>query len=182
MFLNVLKGAYPGLQQVDLALPLAVGQTGVERGSLLKVNTDREFEVMSDSDVGSATAPGPFGYIALMAQGDLVAGMAGNVGTGAVSASAGQPVLNALSLVPSMQIETDMFTAGDGWSVGDWCAADDGGKFGPCADGQTALARVLAVPASRWVNNAVAVTGWRTGNQVSYITLLTVYIPNLQTA
>jgi hypothetical protein len=183
MFLNVLKGAYPGLQQVDLALPMAAGQTGIERGSLLKVNSDREWEVAAASDAGSETAPGAFVYIALMAQDDLVAGMAGNVGQGVISAAAGQPVINALAIVPSMQIETDMYDPQADWDVGDWAQVDDGGVFTVHGGaGETAIAKVDAVPASRWVNNAVAVTGWRTGGPMNVIRLTTVYIPNLPSA
>jgi hypothetical protein len=182
MFLNVLKGAYPGLQQIDLALPVAVGETGIERGSLLKINSDREWEVAASADKGSDTTPGAFVYIALMAQDDLVAGMAGDVGQGVVAAAAGQPVINALSIVPSMQIETDMFKADDEWDIGGWAQVGDGGVFAAHVDKSTAIAKVDAVPATRWVNNAVAVTGWRTGAPRSVIRLTTVYIPNLGTA
>jgi hypothetical protein len=179
MFLNVLKGAYPGLQQIDLALPMAVGQTGIERGSLLKINSDREWEVATSSDIGSGTVPGAFVYIALMGQDDLVAGMAGDVGQGVISAAAGQPIINALSIVPTIQIETDMFDPEADWNVGDWAMVDDGGVFTVLTDGSTAIAKVDAVPATRWVNNAVAVTGWRTGAPRSVIRLSTVYIPSL---
>lgn len=178
MFLNVLKGPYPGLHQVDLALPVALQQTGIERGTLLKM-VDREFQVAGAADAGTATTPGAFIYLALIPQDDLVAGMAGDVGQGAVSAADGQPVINALSIVPTMQIETDMFNADADLAVGDWLAVGNGGVFTEHTDGQTAIGQVLSVPAARWVNNAVAVTGWRTGNSVSVLTLNTLYIPHL---
>jgi len=179
MFLNVLKGPYPGLGQIDRTLPVAAAATGIERGSFLKVNADNEYEVATASDTGSATVAGAFVYIALQDQLDLVAGMAGNVGQGAVSAANGQAVINALAIIPSMQIETDMYDAEADWAVGDWCALADGGIVTEHADGETAVAKVDAVPVARWVNNATAVTGWRTGAPTNVITLTTVYIPSL---
>ena len=140
---------------------------------------NREWVVATAADQGTATVPGAFVYIALMGQDDLVAGMAGNVGQGAVSVAAGQPVVNALSIVPSMQIETDMFDSQADLAVGDWLSVGNGGVFTEHADGDTAIGQVLSVPTARWVNNAVAVTGWRTGNQVSVLALVTMYIPHL---
>ena len=174
MFLNVLKGAHPGLQQVDLALPIAAGQTGIERGSFLKVNSSRQFEKAVDADATDDT----FLYIALQDQDDLTAGMAGDVGQGANSASDGEPVINALSIVPSMQIETDAFDSSWTPNVGDFAEISDNGLT-THQDGSAAVAKVDAAIASRWVNNAVAVTGWRTGNNVDVITVTTLYIPNL---
>lgn len=174
MFLNVLKGAYPGLQQVDLALPIASGETGIERGSFLTVNSDRKFEKAAAADAAANT----FLYIALQDQDDLTAGMAGDVGQGAVSASDGEPVINALSIVPSMQIETDAFDSGWSPAVGAFAQIGDSGLEAH-STGNAAVAKVDAVAASRWVNNAVAVTGYRTGNNVSVITVTTLYIPDL---
>lgn len=182
MFLNVIKGPYPGLAQNDRTLPIAADATGIERGSFLKVNEDAEYEVAMAADAGSGTTPGAFLYMALQDQSDLVAGMAGNVGQGAVSASSGQPVINALSIIPSMQVQTDMFDPDENWAIGDWCAVGDNGKLVEHATGETAVGKVDGVPAARWVNNATAVTGWRTGAPVSCITITTVYIPNLATA
>lgn len=181
MFLNVLKGSYPGLQQVCRTLPMVAGQTGIERGSLLKATT-AGWEKATSADKGSGTTPGAFVYICLMPQNDLVAGMAGNVGQGIAPASGKQPVLTALAIQPTQQIETDMYVAADNLAVGDWCTVGDGGKFGKAADNDTAIARVDVAPTSRWVNNAIAVTGWRTGGPLTVITLTTMYIPNLQLA
>lgn len=183
MFLNVLKGAYPGLNQVDKTLPMKPGES-IERGSLMKINASSQWELATDSDAGAVDTPGAYLYVALMAGDDLVAGMAGNVGSGVFSAATGNPQLTGLALSPSMQIETDMFTddSNDTFAVGDFCAVGADGKFVKHADDKTAIARVDAVPAARWVNNAVAVTGWRTGANVSVITLTTMYIPNLSTA
>ena len=182
MFLNVIKGTYPGLQQNDKALALAAEETDVERGSLPKVNSDNEWELAGAADAGDATTPGAFLYMALQPQDDLVAGMAGNVGQGAVSASEGQPVINALAVQPSQQIETDMFDAEANWVVGGWCSVGADGVFTTHSTGETAIAKVDAVPATRWVNNAPAVVGWRTGNSKSVITLTTLYVPNMATA
>lgn len=173
MFLNVLKGAHPGLQQVDLALPIAAGQTGIERGSFLKVNSSRQFEKAVSGDAGADT----FLYIALQDQDDLTAGMAGDVGQGAVSASDGEPVINALSIVPSMQIETDAFDSSWTPSVGQFAMIGNNGLINHTGTAAV-VAKVDAGISSRWVNNAVAVTGYRTGNNVDVITVTTLYIPS----
>jgi len=176
MVLNVLKGAYPTLQQIDKTLPKSADETGdIERGSLLYENADNEWRIAGVAQAGTAnTIPGPFLFLALMPDTDLVAGMAGDVPT-----SGNEPVLTGLAISPSVEIETDMYDSGGSYTVGQFLKVGANGNFVAQTDGFTAIGIVTKTPYTRWVNNAPAVTGWRTGNNVSVIALRTMYVPNL---
>lgn len=176
MLFNVKKGPYPSLTQMDTEKLVSADETAViERGQLLYINDSDEFRIATAANAGTATAPGPLLWFALQASTDLVAGMAGGVPT-----TGGQPKIAAISIQPEIIVETDMFTGELG--VNDWVTVANGGVFGAHTNHNTAYGRVVKAPYSRWVNNAVAVAGWRTGNNVSAIWVKTCYIPNLTTA
>lgn len=174
--LNVIKGAYPSLQQIDRTLPVADNQTGIVRGSLV-YEDNGTFKIATSSQAGSVNAgvitPGAYLYYALMAQDDLVAEMAGNFGNGRIT---------GLACSMPMEIETDQYTGAV--AVGDYLTVGDGGKLVTITEnaGNTVYGIVTAAPAVRWHNAAEAVAGRRTGNKVSVIRLSTVFIPGVPTS
>lgn len=177
MLLNVKKGPYPSLTQMDKELLLSADETGeVERGICLYQDSDDEWRIAGETQAGDATTPGEVIYFALQPEGDLTAQMAG----GAPGTDGLQPKIAALACTPTIEIETDMFdgtpSSGDNLSVG----AD--GKLVEHSDGETVIARVTKAPYTRWVNNAEAVSGWRTGNNVTAIRALTMYAPSVVTS
>lgn len=179
MVLNILKGAVPSLIQISKSLPLSADETiSVERGSLLYETADNEWRVASGAaHAGNATTPGVFVYFALQPDDDLVAGMAGGTPT-----TGGSPKLSAVACSPTIEIETDMFDAEETYAVGSFCKVGTNGTLSPHTSAATAILQVTKSPYVRWVNNAPAVVGWRTGNNVTVLQGRTMYIPNLVTA
>lgn len=178
--LNVLKGAYPSLQQIDKSLLVATGETGIVRGSLIYVDgATNTFKLAGTSQQGSDTTPGDFIYIALMDQSDLVAGMAGTVGQGI---GGGVAKITGLACSMPMEIETDQYDQTLSPTVGQFLMVGASGKFVLHTDGKTCIGQVTHGVVTRWANDAIAVTGWRLGNKVNTICLRTMYLPGLQTA
>ena len=172
MVLNVIKGPYPSLTQVDKDALLDSGETvAVERGSLLKINGSGNWNVCQAIDAGDATHPGAFVFFAFMPDTDLTAQMAGGYPINGNQ----PPKLAGLAVSPTNEIETDMFSGSP--SIGDFMTCGANGVLVAHANGNTALLRVTKAATTRWVNNAVAVSGWRLGNSVSVIRGLTMYIP-----
>jgi hypothetical protein len=174
MLLNVKKGPYPSLIQMDKELLLSADETGtVERGTALYQDSNDEWKIAGAAQAGGETTPGALVYFALQSQDDLTAQMAGGV---PVSSDV-QPKIAALSCTPTIEIETDMFTgtltSGQDLSIG----AD--GKLVAHTAHATVIARVTKAAYTRWVNNASAVAGWRTGNNVSAIRAITMYAPQV---
>jgi len=179
MVLNVIKGAYPSLIQISKDLPLSASEViTVERGSLLYETADNEWRVASGAaHAGDATTPGAFVYFALQAEDDLVAGMAGGVPT-----TGGSPKLSGLSCQPTIEIETDMFDSGETYAVGSFCKVGTNGNLAPHTNNATAILQVTKSAYVRWINNAPAVVGWRTGNNKTVLRGRTMYLPGLVTA
>ena len=175
MVLNVIKGPYPSLTQVDKDALLSTDETvAVERGSLLKIDASGNWRVCQDTDAGDSTHPGAFAFFAFMPDTDLTAQMAGGYPVNGNQ----PPKLAGLAVSPTNEIETDMYNTTNGTpALGDFLTHGVDGKLTVHTDGCTALARVTKAPATRWVNNAVAVSGWRLGNNVSVIRGLTMYLP-----
>jgi hypothetical protein len=182
MWFNVIKGSYPTLQQVDKALPVDAtpGAGTLERGSCLVQSANSTWTIAQAADAGSATVPGKFVWFALQPSDDLVARMAGVPENGAP----GRAVINALACSPTCEIETDMFVQPglQGHAtliVGDMLQVVNEGKLGLITDGATACAQVTRTQYHRWVNNAVAVVGFRTGNVKNVIRAITMYVPSV---
>lgn len=173
MVLNVKKGAYPSLTQMDKEALLSAQEViAVERGSLLYLEAaSGEWRVATATERGDTTHPGQFCYFAFQSDSDLTAQMAGGV---PVSANQ-QPKIAGIACSPTIEIETDMFNGNP--ALGNFMAAGANGRLAVHADGQTALLKVTRAPYVRWINNAVAVTGWRTGNNVSVVRGVTMYVP-----
>jgi len=170
---NVLKGAYPTLQQLDESLPVASTVTGVVRGSCVRAADDGGtrswFITASDAtNQGAANTPGPLIYFSLQDQGQPDVDMAG--------------VLTAIPCSMPNEIETDQYAAGGTFPIGGYVMAGADGKLEDHTDDLTAIGQVTRAPYIRWANDAIAVTGKRTGNRINVIALWTMYIPNLSTA
>ena len=169
---NVLKGAYPSLQQVDKTLLVASGQTGIVRGSLI-YQSGTEFKLATAADDADVTK---YVYIALMGQDDLTAGMAGGVGQGV---PAGQARITGLATGMPFEFETDQFDATVNYTIGMLLKPGNYGKLTSHGTGKNCVAQVTKTVRSRWVNNAIAVTGYRTGANVNVLTARTLWIPKL---
>lgn len=175
MFLNVIQGPAPLYRHKTEKL-VSADETGlIERGQLLYVDAQDEWRIAGTAQAGGATAPGPILWMAEQAGDDLTAGMAGGLPDGG-----GQAKIGAVCITPSMTVETDMF---DGeLALEGLLSVGADGKFVAHTTGDTVYGRCVAVSASRWANNAVAVPGYRTGANVDVIRVVTLYIPNIATA
>jgi hypothetical protein len=178
MLLNI-KNNYPSLSQMDKSAVVADGVTlaDIERGTLLKLNSDEQWEIAGAADAGDATTPGANVWISLKSGDDLTSAMVG----GTPTVDAPTPQISAISIMPSVEVETDMFT-GD-LAADDLVSVGADGKFVAHADGGTVIGRVTKSPYTRNCNGCVAVAGWRTGvPSVTVIKVLTMYNPSVATA
>lgn len=181
---NVLKGAYPSLQQVDKVLNCAVGETGIVRGSLIyQDGMTWKLATATQNNVPSA-----YIHFALMSQTDLTAGMAGGIGQGVgsgvvlgggVTAGLGTARINGLAVGMPFEFETDQFVTTAQYTVGQLLTVANGGLLTAHSTGLNCIAQVTKVTTTRWVNSAIAVTGWRLGANVSVLTARTLWIPKL---
>ena len=169
---NVLKGAYPTLQQIDKTLDVGAGEVGIVRGSLMYQDTTNVFKLAQAVDDSDAEK---YLYFALQAQTDLVAGMAGSIGQGVAG---GVARVTGIAVGMPFEFETDQFVA-DQYVIGQLLTVADGGKLADHTSGDNCVAQVTKAVFSRWVNDAVAVTGWRTGANVNVLTARTLWIPKL---
>jgi hypothetical protein len=169
---TALKGAYPALQQVDKALPVASGQSGIVRGSCI-YEDGGEFKLATASQDSD---PAAYIYICLIPQDDFTAGMAGSVGQGPAG---GQPVVTGLAVGMPMEFETSEFDISQAYSSGDLLTVGAGGNLTQWASGKNVVAQVTKGVSNRWVNDAIAVTGRRTGANVSVLTARTLWVPKL---
>ena len=169
---TALKGAYPALQQVDKSLPVASGETGIVRGSCI-------YEDAGEFKLATATQsdlPAAYIYICLIPQDDFTAGMAGTVGQGPAG---GKPVITGLAVGMPLEFETSEFDISQVYSVGTLLSVGAGGNLTLWVSGDNVVAQVTKTVSNRWVNDAVAVTGRRTGANVSVLTARTLWVPNL---
>ena len=169
---NVLKGAYPSLQQIDKVLNCAVGETGIVRGSLIYQDGTTWKLATATQD----TDPSAFIHFALMSQTDLTAGMAGGIGQGVGSGTAR---VNGLAVGMPFEFETDQFYTAANYTVGQLLTVGNGGLLVAHSTGKNCVAQVTGTVVTRWVNSAIAVTGWRLGANVSVLRARTLWIPKL---
>lgn len=177
MILNVLKGAYPSLQQISKDLLIAADAV-FERGSVLVMDTTTSgtdsITTWKVSEAGDSAKAVP-AYFALQDHNDYQAKMAGTL-----SSTAGYaPKVSALDCRMTMEIETDMFD-GD-VKPGDYLMVGAGGKLVKHTTGKTAVLQVTAAPYVRWCNNADAAgePNFRQGTNVTVIRGTTVFLPGL---
>lgn len=170
-----LKGAYPSLQQIDKTLPVASGVTGIVRGSCIYEDNGN----WRLAGVSQATDPTAYIHFALMAQTDLTAGMAGTIGTGIAG---GVARVTGLAVGMPMEFETSEFDKTENYTVGRLLTVGAAGKLVPHDSGENCVAQVTKAARVCWVNDAIAVTGYRTGANVDVLTARTLWIPLLVTA
>lgn len=170
---NVLKGAYPSLQQIDKTLSVGRSVTGIVRGTLVYETSGGVWAVCDNTVQKNATA---YPYFALMAQTDLTAGMAGSVGQGLAG---GVARITGLAVGMPMEFETDQFDNSVAYLPGDMLMPIAGGRLGKWTTTNNCVSQVTKATVNKWVNDAVAVTGWRTGALRSILTARTVWIPKL---
>lgn len=181
MLLNVLKGAYPSLQQISKDHLIAT-DTAFERGSCLVETTSNGVTTWKVAGTTDATDPAAIVHFSLHGAyknvDDYQTLMAGKLSTTGYT-----PRVSALSCLQPMEIETDMFTeeVGSELAPGDYLTVGANGKLVKrTATTQNAYLQVTQASHARWANNADAsgVGGdWRQGNNVNVITGRTVFIP-----
>jgi len=187
---NVLKGAYPSLQQIDQVLDVKSGETGLVRGTLMYVDHSGARAVYAVAGVTQSTDPTAYLYFALIPQDNLTAGMAGTMGLEAdinvvgvhgYGLTAGTARVNGLAVGMPMEFETTEYAA-DTYDVGELLTVGANGKLVALTlstHGQNCVAQVTRPVDSKWVNNAIAVTGRRTGANVNVLTARTLWVPNM---
>lgn len=203
-----LKGGYPSLQQIDKTLDVDAAQMAsadkIVRGSLVYVTSDNVFSL---AGAAQATDPAALIHFALQGQDDFQAGMAGSVGQGPDGVwngtfddyglgviVDGSARITALACTMPLEFQTDQFdsdtitsqtpvgtllTCGTGTCAG---VANKGGLLVAHASGSNVVGQLTAAPSDRWVNDAVAVAGRRTGAMATVINVRTLWLPLLVTA
>lgn len=177
---NVIKGAYPSLQQLDKTLPVA--GTGIVRGSLIYVNNNGRFAL---ADVAQANDESAYIYISLNDQTGLTEGMAGGIGQGTGNVAnyplnpgnitAAAAVVTGIGVGQPFEFETDQFTGNP--AVGALLTVGANGKLVEWTEGKNVVGQVTKAAATRWANSATAVAGFRTGANVSVLTVRSLWIP-----
>lgn len=168
-----IKGHYPSLGQIDKTLPVADGVTGISRGTIVALATDT-VHTNGVFKLPEATTPAALLYVSLQEYDDSQAGMAGTVAFDAGTApeksnpkfpdnmnvKPGVPAITGLSLAMDGEYETDQY---DHDKIK--ATTTVGTKLGVTATGlittvedetSTVIGYLTGVPASRWVNNAIA--------------------------
>ena len=162
---NVLKGAYPNLQQLDKTLPLGTGGTALVRGSVMYASANTFKPSAADvASHGVAGTPGPICYFCLQNAADPDVTMANGV--------------TGLSCTQPMEVETDQFDD-SAIVLGSYVMAGANAKLTLHTTGCTAIGLVTKASYTRWSNNAVAVAGVKTGTRIAVISLWTMYAPEL---
>lgn len=181
-----IKGQYPSLAQIDKTLNVGAGETGITRGSLIYVDPGASpqggegvFRIANATQATDATADL---FVALQGQDDFVAGMAGTIGQGPATDEnevPGTARITGLSVRMPLEFQTDQYAGNLG--VGDYLTVgvddDVEGLFVAHTAGDNVIAQVTAAPFERWVNDAVAVEGRRTGAAVTVIQARFVWVP-----
>lgn len=163
---NVLKGAYPTLAQLDESLPVADAETGIVRGSVLRINSGEWVRTADDvASRGQTGTPGPIIYWALQDQVQPDVTMSG--------------VLTGIPCTMPMEVETDQFLTAGTFAVGGQISAGAAGEVQDHANGETSIGIVSNGPHQRYANDAIAVTGQRTGAIINVISFWTTYSPDL---
>jgi hypothetical protein len=180
-----LKGAYPGLVQIDKTLAVGSRETGIVRGSLVYVDGSGETPVFRLAGDTQATDPTAYLYFTLVGQEDFQAGMAGTIGQGPAG---GVARITALAVGMPMEFQSDQYDHEGDFDVGTLLTVGAGvngdgdtvdGLLCVHATGENVVAQVTAVPAERWVNDAVRVPGRATGALLEVIAARTLWVPTL---
>jgi len=175
MHLSPKKGAYPHKDQHDRTCVVAYDAEGtnkkIERGMVVRVNADGQFEVAADASKFPL-------YLALQNYGDLQAHMAGFFGAGVgpvdkTKQTYGQfgtvddkfgtapdvgpkgPAITGIHMDDGDVWQTDMFDESAEYNVGDPLTVAAGRLTTTGASGNNIVGYVTAVPYTRWANDGV---------------------------
>lgn len=182
--LSPKKGGFPFKDQHDRTCVVAADKANkaIERGSVICVNKDGQFELAADTSVWPL-------YLALQNYGDLTANMAGFFGLGAgptnvppaeptayggvkdVFGKAPEvgpkgPAITGIHMDDGDVWQTDMFDEDADYEIGARVTVKDGLITTAGADDTNTVGYVTAVPYTRWSNDAVAVEGLMTGAHI----------------
>ena len=172
-----VKGSYPSLAQVDKTLPIAEGSGKIERGTIVALAADSTgaskngvFKVAGASDETL--------YVSLQDDTDPTAGFAGT----AFDPKGGVPAITGIDLAQDGEYETSVFDGDKTYTVGQKLYVANGLLTNEGSGKVVGV--VTGVPATRWVNDAVAVPdkagstdprlAKRTGARVSVLRFKTV--------
>ena len=181
-----VNGGYPHKDQIDrscLVSPAAENK-GIERGSIIRVNSNGEFELATDTSIAPL-------YFALQDYSDLQAAMAGNVGLGKggklvdkdnpwgkvathigekahKAVPMGQPKITGLSFQEGGNYQTDMFDHDATYKVNDPLTVKNG-VFTPASGSDKVVAYVYAAPDEYYANDAKLLEGWSTGAWINVL-------------
>ena len=188
MYLNVLKGSYPSLQQIDKTLDVGAESAAIVRGSVMKVDASGTVPVFVAQMASDSKDASAFPFFCLMPDTELTAGMAGTAGQGVAPGTyvdpasssgvsvAGVARVTGLSVGMNAEFETDMFVDAE-YTVGELLTVGDYGKLASHGAGDNVVAQVTTAVRAKWVNNAWAVVGRRTGANVNVLTARMVWMP-----
>jgi len=148
-----VKGSYPSLAQVDKTLPVSDGAKKLVRGMIVTLSKDDDGKPVWDLAVGdSATF-----YVALQDYSDPTAGFAGTAFVpNPTEKNPARPAVTAIDLAQDGEYETSVFKD-DTYEIGDELTVENGFLAKGGGSGEKTVGIVTAVPASRWINNAIAV-------------------------
>ena len=176
--LSPKKGGFPFKDQHDRTCSVAADEANkaIERGSVICVNKDGQFELAADTSVWPL-------YLALQNYNDLQATMAGffsaakgvkvdgskgdHQGEAAHNAAVvNAPAITGIHMDDGDVWQTDMFDEDADYEIGDAVTVKDGIITTAGADGTNTVGYVTAAPYTRWANDAVAVPGMMTGAMI----------------
>ena len=150
-----VKGSYPSLAQVDKSLPVASAAIKIERGMIVALTSGDGSDTQKDGVWSLPTADDKLLYVALTDSTDPTAAFAG---TGFDPKGDGVPLITALDLGQDAEYETTMFDgdAAAPYEVGAALYATATGLLSTAQSGEV-VGYVTRAPATRWINNAIAV-------------------------
>ena len=181
---NPIKGHYLTLGQIDKTLSVNASATGIVRGSLIYEDSGT-WKLATATQATDATA---YLYFALQPQTGLTAGMAGSIGQGVSQVWNGSSMTTATAKVTGLAIgqpfdfETQEFDITQSYSDGDLLTVGANGRITKHTTGKNCIGQVIDGVSNRWVNDATAITGYKTGATVSILKARTLWLPLLATS
>lgn len=146
-----VKGSYPSLAQVDKTLPVAEGSSKIERGTIVALAEDST-GASKNGVFKVAEASDEILYVSLQDDTDPTAGFAG---TAFDPKGDGVPAITGIDLAQDGEYETSVFDDDKTYAVGQKLYAANGLLTNEGSGKVVGV--VTGVPASRWVNDAIAV-------------------------
>lgn len=145
-----VKGPYPSLAQVDKTLPIAEGSDKIERGTIVALAEDST-GASKNGVFKVAEASDEILYVSLQDDTDPTAGFAGT----AFDPKGGVPAITGIDLAQDGEYETSVFDGDKTYTVGQKLYVANGLLTNEGSGKVVGV--VTGVPATRWVNDAVAV-------------------------